>query len=183
MNVKTNIGKTFFKLLQKHFPPTHPMYTIFNKNKIKISYSCFPNMGSIISSHNKHILNSNNTEYGCNCNNRDECPLENECLTPRIVYRADVTNNKTDEHKYYYGISDTPFKERYENHKMSFRHRSHLTTSDLYKYYWKLVDNGSVSTIKFLIAKRVIAFACINVSMYMHIVFVLLHFPLKIAQY
>ena len=49
MNVKTNIGKTFFKLLQKHFPPTHPMYTIFNKNKIKISYSCFPNMGSIIS--------------------------------------------------------------------------------------------------------------------------------------
>ena len=62
MNVKTNIGKTFFKLLQKHFPPTHPMYTIFNKNKIKISYSCFPNMGSIISLHNKHILNSNNTE-------------------------------------------------------------------------------------------------------------------------
>ena len=37
-------------------------------------------MGSIISSHNKHILNSNNTEYGCNCNNRDECPLENECV-------------------------------------------------------------------------------------------------------
>ena len=112
MNVKTNIGKTFFKLLQKHFPPTHPMYTIFNKNKIKISYSCFPNVGSIISSHNKHILNSNNTEYECNCNNRNEYPLENECLTPRIVFRADVTNNKTDEHKYYYGISDTPFKER-----------------------------------------------------------------------
>ena len=61
MNVKTNIGRIFFKLLQKHFPATHPMYTIFNKNKIKISYSCFPNMGSIISSHNKHILNSNNS--------------------------------------------------------------------------------------------------------------------------
>ena len=111
MNVKANVGKTFFKLLQKHFPPTYPMYTISNKNKIKIRYSCFPNMGSIISSHNKHILNSNNTEDGCNCNNKDECPLENECLTPRIVYRADVTNNKTEEHKYYYGISDTPFKE------------------------------------------------------------------------
>ena len=90
-----------------------------------------------------------------NCNNKDECPLENECLTPRIVYRADVTNNKTDEHKYYYGISDTPFKERYENHKTSFRHRSHLTASDLSKYYWKLVDNGAVPTIKFSIAKRV----------------------------
>ena len=77
------------------------MYTIFNKNRIKISYSQFLNMGSIISSHNKHILNSNNTEYERNCNNRNECPLENECLTPRILYRADVTNNKIDEHKYY----------------------------------------------------------------------------------
>ena len=56
INDEANIGKTFFKLLQKHFPPTHPMYTIFNKNKIKISYSCFPNMGSMISLHNKHIL-------------------------------------------------------------------------------------------------------------------------------
>ena len=155
MNVKTNIGKTFFKLLQKHFPPTHAMYIIFNKNKIKISYSCFSNMRSIISSHSKHILNSNSTEYECNCNNREECPLENKCLTPRIVYRADVTNNKTDEHKYYYGISDTPFKDRYENHKTSFRHRSHLTGSDLSKYYWKLVGNGAVPIIKFSIAKRV----------------------------
>ena len=77
-------------------------------------------MGSLISSHNKHILNSNSTEYGCNCKNRDKSPLEYKCLTSRIVYRADVTNNKTDEHKYNYGISDTPFKERYENHKTSF---------------------------------------------------------------
>ena len=76
-------------------------------------------------------------------------------MTPRIVYRADVTNNKTDEHKYYYSISDTPFKERYENHKTSFRHRSHLTASDLSKYYWKLVDNGAVPPIKFSMAKCV----------------------------
>ena len=52
--------------------------------------------------------------------------LENKCLTPRIVYRADATNNEPDKRKYYYSISDTPFKELYENHKTSFRHRSHL---------------------------------------------------------
>ena len=33
--------------------------------------------------------------------------------------------------------------------------RSHLTPSDLSKYYWKLVDKGAVPTIKFSIAKRV----------------------------
>ena len=95
------------------------------------------------------------TKYGCNCNNSEECSLEHKCLTPRIVYRADVTNNKTDERKYYYGISDTPFKDRYENHKTSFRHRSHLTASDLSKDYWKLVDNGAVPTTKFSVVKRV----------------------------
>ena len=111
-------------------------------------------MGSIILSYNKHILNSNSTEDACNSNNRAECPLETNVF-PRIVYRADVFNNKTDKHKYYYGISDTSFKERYENYKTSFRHRSHLTTSDLSKYYWELGDNGTVPTITFSISKRV----------------------------
>ena len=113
-------------------------------------------MESIISSHNKHILNSNSTEYGCNCNNREECLLENKCLTPTIVYRADLTNNKTDT------ISDTPFKDRCENHKTSFRQRSHLTTSGLSKYYWKLVDNGAVPAIKSSITKRVKGNSYIN---------------------
>ena len=76
-------------------------------------------------------------------------------MIPRIVHRVDDTNNETDEHKYYHGISDTPFRERYENHKTSFRHSSHLTASDLSKYYWKLVDKSAVPTIKLSIAKRV----------------------------
>ena len=33
-----------------------------------------------------------------------------------------------------------------KNHKTSFRHTSHLTTSDLSKYYWELVDNGAAPT-------------------------------------
>ena len=119
MNVKTNVVKIFFKLFRKHFTPSHPMYTRFNTNKIKISYSCFPNIGSIISSHNRKILYSDNIEYGCNSNDKNKCLLENKCLTPRIVYRADVTNDQTQEQN---GISDTRFKERYENHKKSFRH-------------------------------------------------------------
>ena len=76
-------------------------------------------------------------------------------MTPRIGYRADITNNTIDEHKYCYRISEAPLKERYENHKISFRHRSHLTALHQYKYYWKLVENGAVPTFKFSIAKRV----------------------------
>ena len=36
-NVKTNVGKIFFKLLNKHFPRGHKFYKIFNKNIVKLS--------------------------------------------------------------------------------------------------------------------------------------------------
>ena len=46
-NVKTNIGKTFIKLVKKHFPKHHKVSTIFNTNTLKLSYSCLKNMSSI----------------------------------------------------------------------------------------------------------------------------------------
>ena len=88
MNVKTNVGKVFFKLLRKNFPPSHPMYTIFNTNKVKVSYSCFCNIGLIISSHNKKILYSDNTKYGCKCNDKNKCSLDNKCLTPKLYTKT-----------------------------------------------------------------------------------------------
>ena len=38
---KTNIGKKF---INNHFPKHHKMSKIFNKNTIKLSYSCCRNM-------------------------------------------------------------------------------------------------------------------------------------------
>ena len=42
--VKTNIGKKFCKLINRHFPK-HKMSRIFNKNTRKLSYSCCKNIG------------------------------------------------------------------------------------------------------------------------------------------
>ena len=44
MNVETNIGKTFLKLVKKHFPCNNSFHEIFNKIIIKISYSCMKNI-------------------------------------------------------------------------------------------------------------------------------------------
>ena len=44
------------------------------------------NMSSILTSHNKKILAENEKQYECNCRNKDECPLDNKCLTPRVIY-------------------------------------------------------------------------------------------------
>ena len=98
-NVKTNVGKTFLQLVCKHFPKEHPpVHKIFNKNTLKISYSCMRNIGSMISSHNKNILHPKQTSFGCNCRDKENCPLNGECLTPNIIYCADITTN---EHKFY----------------------------------------------------------------------------------
>ena len=82
LNVKTNVGKLFFKILRKNFPKTNPLSKIFNKNTVKISYSYTRNVKSIISGYNKQILHPKPQQYGCNCRDKSNCPLDNKCLTP-----------------------------------------------------------------------------------------------------
>ena len=155
LNVKTNIGKMFFKILKKHFPKSNQLSKMFNKNTIKISYSCTNNMKSIILAHNKQILKPCIKESGCNCRDKNDCPLNNKCKTTRLVYQADVTNNVDDEYKYYLGLTDTTFKERFNNHTKSFRNEFYRTNTELSKYIWLLKDNEKVPTIKWKIVKLV----------------------------
>ena len=96
-NIKTNIGKIFFKLLRKHFSKTNKLYKIFYKNTVKTSYSCARNMGSIISADNKSLLTPNNSSFRCNCRNKNNCPLEGNCLTQKVIYQADVSGGGGEE--------------------------------------------------------------------------------------
>ena len=59
-NVRTNIAKSFLCQIDKHFPKSHKFHKIFNRNNLKVSYSCTTNMANIIKSHNQKILNENN---------------------------------------------------------------------------------------------------------------------------
>ena len=47
VNVKTHMGKKFLELLDKHFPPGHPLHHLLNRNTVKISYKCLSNMKRI----------------------------------------------------------------------------------------------------------------------------------------
>ena len=59
-SLKTNIGKYFFRLLNKHFSPGHKLYKIFNKNTVKLSYSCMPNLKAKIEGNTrKHTASKN----------------------------------------------------------------------------------------------------------------------------
>ena len=85
-NVKTNIGKIFLALVKKHFPTQHKFYKIFNKNTLKISYSCMPNMASLIKGHNSKILRKldNIAERLCNCR-KFECPMDGKYLSKKLA--------------------------------------------------------------------------------------------------
>ena len=86
--VSTSIAKRFLNLLDQHFPKQHRLYKIFNRNNVKVSYSCTENMSSFISSHNKKILNSHTGNIKpCNCRKKDECSLNGQCLVQDIVYK------------------------------------------------------------------------------------------------
>ena len=67
------------------------------------------NISSIIASHIKSILLPEAKKYGCNCRNKESYPLQNQCLTPKVIYEAAVVTNSDDKKRVYFGASDTTF--------------------------------------------------------------------------
>ena len=49
--------------------------------------------------------------------------------------------------KKYFRISETPFKDCYNNHTRDFRHKEYVNSTELSKYIWKLKDEGETSSI------------------------------------
>ena len=144
-NVKTNVGKKFLSLIDKHFANT-PLEKYINRSTIKISYSTMPNIASIISSHNKKILNTEqNQEEGaenrtCNCRYKNTCPQAENCLQESAIYKAEVTH--TQGRAAYIGLTGGQFKTRYNLHTRSFRNRDHKNDTTLSQYIWKQTDKG-----------------------------------------
>ena len=131
MNVKTNIAKKFLQLVGKHFPVNHNLHKAFNRNNVKVSYSCMPNTSSVIKAHNKRILQDQHTTTTaeCNCRKKEICPLKGECLTENVM--AKVSNNKNNEEKNYIGLTERSFKDRLYKHRNSLRYRTKANAKEL----------------------------------------------------
>lgn len=160
-NVDTNIGRKFLQIVDQCFPKAHVLHQIFNRNTLKLSYSCMPNMKAAISSHNKSVLKKEETNHNqvvtkkCNCIHKDECPLDQNCQTMGVVYQATVTRSDINKKETYIGLTNTTFKTRYNNHTSSFdtKKRDKGGTA-LAKYIWKLMDLKVTYSIKWNIIKK-----------------------------
>ena len=148
-SVRTKIGKQFFNLVNMHFSRGSKLAKIFNKNTIKLSYSCLPNMKNIINSHNRKILQKKKPlEKLCNCRDRFKCPFNGECLHKGIYKTTIFCKNG---YKEYIGSTGVTFKSRYNQHKPSFNSSSNQTT--LSKFYKR--NKNEISDIKWTILHKI----------------------------
>ena len=143
INVRTNIAHKFLQLISRHFPKGHKLHKVFNRNNVKVSYSCMPNVGSIISSHNKSVLENSKSpcSFGCNCRKKDECPLRGNCLDRNVVYRAKV-NAVNNREAVYIGVTENDWKDRSYKHRNSFSDPQKRSCTQLSKHIWELKDKG-----------------------------------------
>ena len=126
-NVRTNVGEKFLGLVDKCFPPAHPLRKVVNRNTVKVSYRCMPNIKKCISKHNSQASRNEETEPqnapGCNCRaGEEQCPLDGKCLTEKVVYRATV-NEGSGTVNTYTGLTSQTFKARLYSHTNSFKYR------------------------------------------------------------
>ena len=135
MNVATNVECSFLNLINKYFPLHHKFSKIFNRNNLKISYSCMPNMKSRINMLNKKVTKAKPSAQPrtCNCISKSKCPLNNKCLRNR--------------NKIYCGISEIKFNSRYANLRKSFKNRNYKTDTELSNEIWKLKEQNKNADI------------------------------------
>ena len=136
--LKTKIGKVFLELVKKHFPRHHKLHPILNRNTLKISYSCTPNIRKILQAHNKKIMRNRTSapeeQKKCNCqaSRKDNCPLNGNCNQKNVIYK--VTTSETDPH-FYVGVTEC-FKARWNQHKQSFKKEELKNSTALSTYVW-----------------------------------------------
>ncbi len=121
-----------------------------------------PNIKSSISRHNNQILSKHkippsSLQQNCNCRKRTDCPLNNNCLSNSIVYKAEVKSSDG-EIKEYIGMTANRFKERYNNHRKSFNLIKYEKETELSKFIWKLKKNHQKFSISWSILKRAPAY-------------------------
>ena len=89
----TNVGK-FLGKVKETFKKDHSLKKIFNKNTLKLSYSCKPNLGSNINTHNTESVikeKPRTLEKTCNCGSAK--PANGKCLTNNVIYQATIQSD------------------------------------------------------------------------------------------
>ena len=152
-NAATNISHTFRKIIDECFPKSNPLHKIFNRNTVKLSYSCMPSMEKLITAKNQSLFRKearsfSATANACNCRQLNACPVDKKCFNEEIVYQAVVIREDNNEESSYVCVTEGKCKTRYANHSTSFRHEKYRNSTELSKHIWSLKDANAKFSIK-----------------------------------
>ena len=153
-NVSSNIAKIFLQLIDKHFSKDKKLHKLFNRHNVKVSYSCTPNVGRIIKSHNKKLSFNQKQQKPCNCRKKTDCPVQGDCRKTSVVYQCDVTTPNTPK-KTYIGLTERELKARINEHNSTFKNKSQQNSTTLSTYIWELKENGLNPELKWSIIKQI----------------------------
>ena len=147
--METNIGKTFLKRIDKHLPKTSTFHKIFNRNNLKVSYSCLPSFANMIKLHNNRILFEEKTQDQpkCSCWQKNTCPLEGHCLEKKLIYRCTLKGNTTSDTVNYNGLTENTFKDWFYKQRNSFKYESKANSTELSKHFWEMKTKGTEEPI------------------------------------
>ena len=169
ITVATNVAKTFLSLIDKHFPKDKTLRKVFNRNTIKVSYSCLPNGKRTISNNNNRLLQLHRMKEStqdsklCNCRQKSSCPLDGKRLTKCVVYKATVTETTSNNQETYIGLTENELKTRFNLHKSSVKLEHKRTSTTLSDHVWKLKKEKNINfNIEWQVVKRVKPFAPSN---------------------
>ena len=90
----------------------------------------------------KVLNNTAQIEESWNFRNKNNCPLDGKCLTPNIVYEAQITSNQLNYYgKLYIETVETNSKQRFNNHTKSFNLEHYENYTELSKEYLTIKRN------------------------------------------
>lgn len=137
------MGRTFIRLVHKHFIHILLLRNLFNKNDVKVSYNCTKNLDKYFALHNNVIHNTflnnisrnrspDNQAY--NCRNCDLCPMNGKCMCKSIIYKASIIHNV--QTNSYFGL-----ERAFCHHKMTFNDKKYANATGFSKFYWSIKSN------------------------------------------
>ena len=127
VSMETNIEKFFLKLIGKHFPKTFKFHKIFNKNNVKVSYSCLLYFANMIKLHNNRIFYEETAQgqHKCNCWQKDVGPLVGNCLGKELIHQCNLKENTASNEVNYNSLTENTFiKNWFYKHHNSLKYKS-----------------------------------------------------------
>ena len=79
----------------------------------------------MIKSRNNRILSEETAQVQpkYNCQQKDNCPLEGNCLNKELIYQSNLKENTTNDGVNYNGLTGNTFKDRFYKHRNSVKYK------------------------------------------------------------